>query len=145
MQVGARLRASEAAFDHSRLVDFSEQIQYDAPAVQLTPLVQEGGRLVVTDHRLYFQPLHNVAGGNPVRSHPLAALAAVAHRNSSLRPVGEPRYLPHPIMQAALHKYSFSTLLDTQICLGWIMLRDFALRLWPLHNACSYPTPQWRF
>ena len=71
------------------MVEFSEQIQYDAPAVQLTPLVQEGGRLVVTNQRLYFQPLHNVAGGSPVRSHPLAALAAVAHRNSALRPVGE--------------------------------------------------------
>ncbi|KAL3135309.1 hypothetical protein ABBQ32_007505 [Trebouxia sp. C0010 RCD-2024] len=88
LQIGARQRASEAVFDNSRLVEFSEQIQYDAPAVQLTPLVQEGGRLVVTDQRLYFQPLHNVAGGNPVRSHPLAALAAVAHRHSSLRPVG---------------------------------------------------------
>lgn len=90
VQIGARQRASEAVFDNSRLVEFSEQIQYDAPAVQLTPLVQEGGRLVVTDQRLYFQPLHNVAGGNPVRSHPLAALAAVAHRHSSLRPVGGP-------------------------------------------------------
>ncbi len=89
MQVGARQRASEAIFDNSRLVEFSEQIQYDAPAIQQTPLVQEGGRLVVTDQRLYFQPLHNVAGGSPVRSHPLAAVAAVAHRTSSLRPIGE--------------------------------------------------------
>ena len=89
VQMGARQRASEAAFDHSRLVEFSEQIQYDAPAVQLTPLVQEGGRLVVTQQRIYFQPLHNIAGGNPVRSHPLAAVAAVAHRNSSLRPIGK--------------------------------------------------------
>ena len=88
LQAGARQRASEAVFDNSRLVEFTEQIQYDAPAVQQTPLVQEGGRLVVTDRRLYFQPLHNVAGGNPVRSHPLAAVAAIAHRNSSLRPIG---------------------------------------------------------
>ena len=50
MQIGARQRASEAVFDNSRMVEFSEQIQYDAPAVQLTPLVQEGGRLVVTNH-----------------------------------------------------------------------------------------------
>ncbi len=89
LQAGARRRASEAVFDNSRLVEFTEQIQYDAPAVQQTPLVQEGGRLVVTDKRLYFQPLHNVAGGNPVRSHPLAAVAAIAHRNSSLRPIGK--------------------------------------------------------
>ncbi|DBA77988.1 hypothetical protein WJX77_012160 [Trebouxia sp. C0004] len=88
LQAGARQRAAEAVFDNSRLVEFTEQIQYDAPAVQQTPLVQEGGRLVVTDRRLYFQPLHNVAGGNPVRTHPLAAVAAIAHRNSSLRPIG---------------------------------------------------------
>ena len=51
--------------------------------------LQEGGRLVITDRRLYFQPLHNVAGGSPVRSHPLAAVAAVAKRSSSLRPIGK--------------------------------------------------------
>ena len=64
-------------------------MQYDAPATQLTPLVREAGRLVVTDQRVYFQPLHNVTGGSPVLSHPLAAVAAVAHRSSSLRPIGE--------------------------------------------------------
>ena len=40
MQVGASQRAAAATFDHSRLAEFSEQIQYDAPAVQQTPLVQ---------------------------------------------------------------------------------------------------------
>ena len=115
VQVGARLRASEAAFDHSRLIDFSEQIQYDAPAVQLTPLVQEGGRLVVTDQRLYFQPLHNVAGGNPVRSHPLAGLAAVAHRNSSLRPVGESRHHCHPHHAGCSVQTSSSALLTYKV------------------------------
>ena len=89
LQLGARQRAAAATFDNSRLVDFSEQVQYDAPAAQLTPLVREGGRLVVTDQRVYFQPLHNVTGGTPVLSHPLAAVAAVAHRSSSLRPVGK--------------------------------------------------------
>ena len=64
-------------------------MQYDAPATQLTPLVREAGRLVVTDQRVYFQPLHNVTGGSPVLSHPLAAVAAVAHRSSSLRPIGK--------------------------------------------------------
>lgn len=55
----------------------------------MTPLVREAGRLVVTDQRVYFQPLHNVSGGARVRSHPLAYVAAVARRRSSLRPIGE--------------------------------------------------------
>ena len=88
MQEGARLRAAAALFDKSLLVDFSEQVQYDTSAAQLTPLVKEAGRLVVTDQRVYFQPLHNVTGGSPVLSHPLSAVAAVAHRTSSLRPIG---------------------------------------------------------
>ncbi len=45
-------------------------------------------RLVVTERRLYFQPLHNVAGDSPVRSHPLAAVAAVARRRHALQPLG---------------------------------------------------------
>lgn len=32
------------------------------PAAQLSPLVREHGHLVVTDARIYFQPLHNVSG-----------------------------------------------------------------------------------
>ncbi len=56
-----------------------------------TPLVREAGTLVVTDARIYFQPLHDIAGDSPVRSHPLAAVAAVVRRRSSLRPLGAPR------------------------------------------------------
>ena len=50
--------------------------------------VREAGRLVITTQRLYFQPLHDVAGDMPVRVQPLAAVAAVARRRSSLRPTG---------------------------------------------------------
>lgn len=45
-----------------RLVDFSERILYDTAAALLAPLVKEHGRLVVTDARVYFQPLNNVTG-----------------------------------------------------------------------------------
>lgn len=55
--------------------------------------VREAGRLVITTQRLYFQPLHDVAGDMPVRAHPLAAVAAVARRRSSLRPTG-PAFSP---------------------------------------------------
>lgn len=79
-----------AAFDTSRLVDFTERVQISLAAVQLTPLVRESGRLVVTDRRVYFQPLHNVTGDSPVRVHALADVAAVARRRSSLKPTGAP-------------------------------------------------------
>uniref|UniRef100_A0A061R8P8 Beach domain-containing protein n=1 Tax=Tetraselmis sp. GSL018 TaxID=582737 RepID=A0A061R8P8_9CHLO len=81
-------REDAMEFDRSELVDFNERILYDAPATQMTPLVREAGRLLITDQRVYFQPLHNINGGARVRSHPLAHVAAVARRRSSLRPVG---------------------------------------------------------
>lgn len=65
-----------------------ETVVLELPATCLTPLVREPGRLVVTDTRLYFQPQHNVTGDTPVVTHPLAAVAAVARRRSSLRHVG---------------------------------------------------------
>jgi factor associated with neutral sphingomyelinase activation len=135
-------------FDTSRLVEFSERLVWEGPALQLTPLMREPGRLAVTDSRVYFQPLHNIAGGRtvarvcvcacvcracmhacvracvlgwhrpacacpcphqhapsrshiqtgdtPVRSHPLAAVAAVARRRSSLRPVGLELFMLSP-------------------------------------------------
>lgn len=61
------------------------------PAAQLTPLVKEAGRLVITDQRVYFQPMHNISGGARVRSHPLPYVVTVARRRSSLRHIGAPR------------------------------------------------------
>ena len=88
LQAAATKRTAAAVFDSSRLADFSERVLHDGPAVQLSPLVHENGRLVITDRRVYFQPLHNVTGDSPVRSQALAAVAAVAQRRSSLKPVG---------------------------------------------------------
>ena len=65
-----------------------EAMALELPAMLLTPLVREPGRVVVTDARLYFQPQHNVTGDAAVSSHPLPAVAAVARRRSSLRDVG---------------------------------------------------------
>lgn len=39
-------RAEHAAFDASRLADFTERIHFNSPAVALSPLVREAGRLV---------------------------------------------------------------------------------------------------
>lgn len=63
MQAIAQSRARECVFDTSRLVDFGERMQLNVPAEQLTPLVREGGRMLITDRHLYFQPLHDIAGG----------------------------------------------------------------------------------
>lgn len=58
-----RRREDAACFDSSRLLDFSERVLFECVAVQLSPLVKERGHLLITSHRVYFQPLHNVAGG----------------------------------------------------------------------------------
>lgn len=84
----AQQQVEAAVFDTSRLVDFTESVQYTGPAVQLTPLVREAGCLAVTDARLYFQPLHNVTGDSPVRVFALSDVAAMARRRSSLKPTG---------------------------------------------------------
>lgn len=44
----AAARAEHAAFDASRLADFTERIHFNAPAFSLSPLVREAGRLVST-------------------------------------------------------------------------------------------------
>ena len=99
-QVLAQQQVEAAVFDTSRLVDFTESVQYTIPAVQLTPLVREAGCMAVTDARLYFQPLHNVTGDSPVRAFALSDVAAMARRRSSLKPTGTLRahdvWLRHP-------------------------------------------------
>jgi len=83
-----QMREDAMEFDRSELVDFNERICYEGPAAQLTPLVKEAGRLVITDQRVYFQPMHNISGGARVRSHPLPYVVTVARRRSSLRHIG---------------------------------------------------------
>ena len=67
VQAAAHARADAARFDASRLADFGEQVAFDSAVELQSPLVREPGRLLVTDARLYFQPLHDVAGDTPVR------------------------------------------------------------------------------
>ena len=72
-------------FDSSRLVNFSERILFNSAAAQHTPLLQEGGRLVVTDQYIYFQPLHNISGpsGSPGPAAGSCEQASSKHRASS--------------------------------------------------------------
>lgn len=59
----ARQRLDRVSFDLSRLVDYcAERPLWCGPAMALTPLVRERGHLAITNSRVYFQPLHNVAG-----------------------------------------------------------------------------------
>ncbi|KAK9867241.1 hypothetical protein WJX84_011140 [Apatococcus fuscideae] len=81
-------QAKATAFDTSRLVDFSEEIVCDAPAVLHSPLTTSPGRLVISPQRLYFQPKHDITGHMPCHSHPLSLVAAISRRRAVLRPTG---------------------------------------------------------
>ena len=56
-------REDRARFDDDALADPSERnrVSFDAPAARMTPLVREPGRLVITDARVYFQPLAEIS------------------------------------------------------------------------------------
>ena len=85
----------------SRLADLSDRPLLSAPAAQVTLLLREPGRLVVTRGRLYFQPLHNLNADTPVRSRPLSAIAAVARRRHQLRHVALEVFFMEPDARAA--------------------------------------------
>ncbi|KAK3270029.1 hypothetical protein CYMTET_21557 [Cymbomonas tetramitiformis] len=75
-------------FDTSRLQDLSEKILQNFSAAQVTPLVREPGRFVVSSTRVYFQPIHNIGADSPVRNWQLATILAVTRRRHSLQPIG---------------------------------------------------------
>jgi hypothetical protein len=62
LDASVKAREDAAAFDTSRLVEFSERLLWEGPVLGLSPLVREPGRLAITDTRVYFQPLHNISG-----------------------------------------------------------------------------------
>jgi hypothetical protein len=62
LDASVKAREDASAFDTSRLVEFSERLLWEGPVLGLSPLVREPGRLAITDQRVYFQPLHNIAG-----------------------------------------------------------------------------------
>lgn len=66
----------------------TETIVLEIPAMRLAPLIHEPCRLAITNTRLYLQLLHNISGDAAVLSHPLAGIAAVARRRSSLKDIG---------------------------------------------------------
>ena len=65
-----------------------EKVVLEKPAMLVSRLTKQPGKFVLSDKRLYFQPLHNITGGEPVLSHALKHVATVARRRSSLKDVG---------------------------------------------------------
>jgi factor associated with neutral sphingomyelinase activation len=65
-----------------------EHVAFEGPVREVSPLALQPGRIAVTAERLYFQPLQDVGGHGPVRSHPLPGVAAVARRRCALKDVG---------------------------------------------------------
>ena len=87
LQEFSRQQAAACSFDYRRLTDeFRERILKECRARQVTPLIKQPGILVITDRGLYFQPLHNVAGGAVVKFHPAAAITSLARRRIAMRP-----------------------------------------------------------
>jgi len=101
LKEAARAREEAATFDVSRLSDLSDRPLLSLPAAQVTLLLREPGRLVVTRGRVYFQPLHNLNADTPVRSRPLSAVAAVARRRHQLRHVALEVFFMEPDARAA--------------------------------------------
>eukprot|EP00890_Picochlorum_soloecismus_P003391 jgi/Picsp_1/4052/NSC_01563-R1_beach domain-containing protein len=65
-----------------------ERVVLEMPVMLVGALTKEPGKFVLSDHRLYFQPLHNISGGEPVMSVGLGDIAAVARRRSGLKELG---------------------------------------------------------
>ena len=83
----AKQQAQATGFDYRRLTDeFQERVLLECRARQVTPLIKQPGILVITDHGLYFQPLHNLAGGAVVKFHPASAITSLARRRVAMQP-----------------------------------------------------------
>jgi factor associated with neutral sphingomyelinase activation len=82
---------SASKFDASWIVDLREKIVFPdgkaIPAVQVSPLVEEAGSLMLTNQRLYFQPLHSVSA-EPVHKLSLSDVRRVCKRRYAMRQCG---------------------------------------------------------
>ena len=76
-------------FDIGCLVDPAcEKILVEKKAMLVSRLTKERGIFVLTDARIYFQPLHNISAGDRVKSHPISEIVTYAERRSGLKDVG---------------------------------------------------------
>ena len=105
LQATMQQAAAGLRFDLGGLRSPNERIALELGCTLLSQgaLVREPGRLLITDRRLYFQPLHNISGDAAVSSHPLTAVAAAARRRSSLRDLALEVFFADPSAQQAQH------------------------------------------
>ena len=88
-QLTALIEERERAilFNNTWLVNLSEKAQLQLTGMRVTPLVNNPGRILLTDARLYFQPLNDV-GARPVDKYELSNVTQVLTRRHALRHVG---------------------------------------------------------
>lgn len=65
-----------------------EKVLFQVNAMLVSQLTKELGVFVITDRNVYFQPLHNISGGEKVKWHPLSQIIASVRRRSSLKDLG---------------------------------------------------------
>ena len=80
-------RETRVSFDLTWMESLDEKVLMETLANQITPLVTNAGRLLVTNKVLYFQPLNNVAAA-PVEKVSLKDCVRVIKRRHELRPLG---------------------------------------------------------
>jgi factor associated with neutral sphingomyelinase activation len=80
-------REKDMSFDPSWMVDHSERPELESTAVKVQPLANNPGRVMLTNKRLYFQPMNNISA-NPVERFALSSITSLSKRRHHLRDVG---------------------------------------------------------
>ncbi|KAF2078283.1 hypothetical protein CYY_000375 [Polysphondylium violaceum] len=80
-------RENKHQFDLSLLVDLNEKSILELKCSKISPLVENPGRLLLTNARLYFQPMNNIEG-KIFSHHNLESITRVQKRRHSLREIG---------------------------------------------------------
>lgn len=80
-------REQSISFDPSWLVNLSERILAETTVNKLTPLVSTPARIMLTDARLYLQPLNNI-DPEPVQKYPFHTFVSIYKRRHTLRHTG---------------------------------------------------------
>eukprot|EP00818_Percolomonas_sp_WS_P008731 CAMPEP_0117448702 /NCGR_PEP_ID=MMETSP0759-20121206/7545_1 /TAXON_ID=63605 /ORGANISM="Percolomonas cosmopolitus, Strain WS" /LENGTH=1131 /DNA_ID=CAMNT_0005241113 /DNA_START=176 /DNA_END=3571 /DNA_ORIENTATION=+ len=74
-------------FDESWIEDFREEVKCEFNSHRVTPLVDQAGRLLLTQKRLYFQPFDKISS-KPVKKYDLSQIYCIVKRRRLLRHIG---------------------------------------------------------
>eukprot|EP01133_Synstelium_polycarpum_P001397 gene1397-1613_t len=80
-------RENRLQFDLSLLVDMNEHNILEHKCFKISPLVENPGRLLLTNSHLYFQPMNNIETAR-INHFPLDSINKVLKRRHSLREIG---------------------------------------------------------